>query len=122
MASPNMKKLNDSIPRPTMVDKVEGNVNTLKEMQRHNKRISKGRTFLDITKTKGAFGNRPNKTIPLGYDFKFPKKSMTKEKKSLEEQAYDILNKACLGWREVRHLLAVVSMEENLWNSILKQL
>lgn len=29
------------------------------------------------------------------------KKSMSKEKKSLEEQAYDILNKACLGWREV---------------------
>ena len=81
MASPNMKKLNDSIPKPTMIDKVEGNVNTLKEMQRHNKRISRGRTFLDITKTKGAFGNRPNKTIPLGYDFTFPKKEKYVERK-----------------------------------------
>jgi len=76
-----MKKLNDSIPRPTMIDKVEGNVNTLKEMQRHNKRISKGRTFLDITKTKGAFGNRPIKTIPLGYDFTFQKKEKHVERK-----------------------------------------
>jgi hypothetical protein len=52
----------------------EGNPNMDKQLRREHKRSSRGRTFLDFTKTKGAFGNQPVKTIPFGYDSIFPKK------------------------------------------------
>ena len=69
-----MKALNDSIPKQVYDVIVTGNINEDKLMKREHKRMSRGRSFLDFTKTKGAFGNRPNKTIPEGYDFTFPKK------------------------------------------------
>jgi hypothetical protein len=75
MASLATLKMNMSIPKPTMILVKEGNPNNEKQMRREHKRTSRGRSFLDFTRTKGAFGNRPVKTIPPGYDGVFPKKA-----------------------------------------------
>lgn len=74
MASPKMKEMNFNIPKPQMIMVKEGNVNFDKHKKREHKRISRGKSYLDFTKTKGAFGNLPVKTIPFGYDGKFAKK------------------------------------------------
>jgi len=78
MASPKMKAMNDKIPKPTMLMWKEGNVNQEKHDRRQHKFTIRGKTYLDFSKTKGANGNRPNKSIPEGYDFTFPKKIRVK--------------------------------------------
>ena len=46
MASPNMKKLNDSIPKPSHFGEIyiEGNPNKIKDMKLRLKRLTRGNT------------------------------------------------------------------------------
>lgn len=71
MASPNTIKMNKSIPQPTPVLVKLGN-------PKPRTFRSRGCSYKDPSHVLGAFGNQPNKTIPIGYDGKFTNPKNTK--------------------------------------------